>query len=147
MLDGVPQADPFGGWVFWPAYDPRRLAEARVVRGGGSGAHGPGALAGTIELTNAGPGELDGVVGELAYGSRDSIDAFAAAGLGLGDGFLSLSGGYARGDGFIPVIQPQRGPVDRPSPYEQASVAARGIAPVSGTMELQTSALWFRDRR
>ena len=22
VLDGVPQADPFGGWVNWPAYDP-----------------------------------------------------------------------------------------------------------------------------
>src|ERR1043165_7474975 len=23
MLDGVPQTDPFGGWIAWPAYDPR----------------------------------------------------------------------------------------------------------------------------
>ena len=22
VLDGVPQSDPFGGWVNWPAYDP-----------------------------------------------------------------------------------------------------------------------------
>ena len=45
VLDGVPQADPFGGWVNWPAYDPSGLAEIRVVRGGGSVANGPGALA------------------------------------------------------------------------------------------------------
>ena len=25
ILDGVPQTDPFGGWISWPAYDPRRL--------------------------------------------------------------------------------------------------------------------------
>ena len=49
MLDGVPQSDPFGGWVNWPAYDPGGLGEVRVVRGGGSVANGPGALAGTIE--------------------------------------------------------------------------------------------------
>ena len=24
VLDGVPQTDPFGGWVNWPAYDPLR---------------------------------------------------------------------------------------------------------------------------
>src|SRR5215203_4251406 len=32
ILDGVPQADPFGGWVNWPAYDPASLAGIRVVR-------------------------------------------------------------------------------------------------------------------
>lgn len=25
ILDGVPQGDPFGGWVNWPAYDPARV--------------------------------------------------------------------------------------------------------------------------
>src|SRR5690349_16085287 len=55
ILDGVPQTDPFGGWISWPAYDPRRLGQVRVVRGGGSGAAGPGALAGTIEMESAAP--------------------------------------------------------------------------------------------
>src|SRR5215216_6070064 len=36
MLDGVPQSDPFGGWVNWPAYDAAGLEGARVLRGGGS---------------------------------------------------------------------------------------------------------------
>ena len=42
ILDGVPQSDPFGGWIALPAFDPRRLGEVRVVRGGGTGANGPG---------------------------------------------------------------------------------------------------------
>src|SRR5689334_13854255 len=46
ILDGVPQADPFGGWVNWPAYDPAGLGRIQVVRGGGSVASGSGALAG-----------------------------------------------------------------------------------------------------
>src|SRR5678816_3717799 len=25
VLDGVPQADPFGGWINWPAYDPASI--------------------------------------------------------------------------------------------------------------------------
>ena len=32
MLDGVPQTDPFGGWISWPAYDPRR-ARSRGAAG------------------------------------------------------------------------------------------------------------------
>src|SRR5688500_3265862 len=46
VLDGMPQSDPFGGWVNWPAYNPAGLAEVRITRGGGSLSHGPGALAG-----------------------------------------------------------------------------------------------------
>jgi outer membrane receptor protein involved in Fe transport len=147
LLDGVPQTDPFGGWVSWPAYDPQRLGAVRVVRGGGSGANGPGALAGTIELISARPSELEGLGAALAYGSRDSLDARAGAGLALGAGFLSLSGSYARGDGFVPVVEEQRGPVDRASPYEQASASLRAVAPLSDAVELQANGLWFSDDR
>src|SRR4051812_3369494 len=52
FLDGVPQSDPFGGWINWPAYDPSSIAEVRIVRGGGSVANGPGSLAGTIAMVS-----------------------------------------------------------------------------------------------
>lgn len=147
LLDGVPQSDPFGGWISWPAYDPRRLGLIRVTRGGGSGANGPGALAGTIELESAAPGDLAGLSAGVAYGSRDSIDAAAGYGARLGGGFLGISAAYARGDGFTPVVARQQGPADRPSPYEQASLAARAIAPLSATVELQANISGFTDQR
>lgn len=146
-LDGVPQTDPFGGWISWPAYDPRRLGRVRVVRGGGSGTAGPGALAGAIELQSAGPGEMQGMAGSLAYGSRDSRDGFVSAGLPLGQGFLTVSGSYAAGEGFVPLVAEQRGPADRPAPYEQASAALRAVAPLGGEVELQANMLLFHDAR
>ncbi|MEO7178275.1 MAG: TonB-dependent receptor [Allosphingosinicella sp.] len=147
VLDGVPQTDPFGGWVSWPAYSPERLGEARVTRGGGSGVQGPGALAGTVELSSATPAQLLGPRGRLAYGSRDGFDAFAGLGMLLGRGFLAVSGAWARGDGFVPVVAGRRGPADRPSPYEQMSFAARAVAPLPGGAELQASGLVFSDSR
>jgi len=147
ILDGVPQTDPFGGWIAWPAYDPRRLGRIRVLRGGGTGADGPGALAGTIALDSALPADLEGPAARLSYGSRDGFDAFAAYGTHLGAGFVSLSGAYARGDGFIPVVARQRGPADRPSPYRQASFGARAVAPFSGAVELQANVSAFTDDR
>jgi vitamin B12 transporter len=147
VLDGVPQSDPFGGWISWPAYDPQQLGAVRVVRGGGSGIHGPGALAGTIEMFSADPADVQGANGSLFYGSRDSVDAHAGLGARLGGGFVALSGAYGRGDGFVPIVEDQRGPADRASPYEQASVALRAVAPLSGETELQASGLWFRDER
>src|SRR5881397_2454115 len=98
VLDGVPQSDPFGGWVKWPAYDPADLSDVRVVRGGGSVANGPGALAGTIDMTSrtdaGGSVEVDG-------GSRASLEASGRAGMAVGSSLLSISGRAERSDGFI----------------------------------------------
>lgn len=147
VLDGVPQTDPFGGWIAWPAFDPRRLGQVRVTRGGGSGANGPGALAGTIELDSAGPDEAAGLLASLAYGSRASVDAYAGYGARLGAGFAYVSASWARGDGFTPVVAEQRGPADRPAPYEQASIALRAALPVADAMELQAGLSGFADAR
>ena len=147
VLDGVPQTDPFGGWVSWPAFHTERLGEARVTRGGGSGVQGPGALAGTIELESAAPAELRGPQGRIAYGSRDGFEAFAGLGAPLGRGFAAVSAAWQRGDGFVPIVREQRGPADRPAPYEQMSFALRGSAPLPGGTELQASGLVFSDAR
>lgn len=145
VLDGVPQSDPFGGWITWPAYVPERLGSVRVTRGGGSGAYGSGALAGTIEMDSIGTGE--GLTGSLAYGSRASVEGSALLSGKLGSGFGLVSASYARGDGFVPIVAGQRGPADIAAPYEQATLAARGVAPLDAQTELQASVLGFTDRR
>jgi vitamin B12 transporter len=147
LLDGVPQIDPFGGWVSFAAFDPRRLGLVRVTRGGGTGAYGPGALAGTIELMSAGPHQLPPVSAGLAYGSRDSIDADAGVAGTLGDGFASISASYARGDGFIPIVAANRGPADFAARYEQASLGTRAVVPIGADTELQANGLMLVDRR
>jgi outer membrane receptor protein involved in Fe transport len=147
ILDGVPQTDPFGGWVSWPAYDPLRLGQVRVVRGGGSGAEGPGALAGTIELSSAGAAEIGPLSADLAYGSRRSLDAHVATGLATRSGFAMIGASLAKGAGFVPIVPEQQGPADRPSPYVQGSIAARAVTRIGGGPELQVSALAFTDDR
>lgn len=146
LLDGVPQTDPFGGWVAFPAYGVDRLGRVRVTRGGGSGFQGPGALAGTIELDSAGPGEVAPLAGRIAFGGRDSINAQAGATLDRPGGFATLAGAYARGDGFVPTVRESRGSVDRPAPYEQASVAARAVVR-AGATEVQANIGGFTDTR
>ncbi|UZK64905.1 TonB-dependent receptor [Sphingomonas sp. M1-B02] len=147
LLDGVPQTDPFGGWVAFPAYLPDRLASVRVTRGGGSGYAGPGALAGTVELTSGAPHELGPLALRAAYGSRNSRDASAVGAVEAGSGFFTIAGQYARGDGFVPTIAEDRGPVDRAAPYRQASLALRGVVDLGSGTELQANVSGFTDRR
>lgn len=144
ILDGVPQADPFGGWVNWPAYDPAALAEVRVIRGGGSVSYGPGALAGVIDMTSS----LDrGLSAGLDIGSRQSLEGRAHLAGNMGGGTLGISARGARGDGFIPIARDTRGPADRPAPYEEASLRGHWLGPIAPDVDLQVSASGFLDSR
>ena len=147
ILDGVPQSDPFGGWISFPAYATDRLGQIRVTRGGGSGIWGPGALAGTVELESASPDQLDPVDGRLDYGSRNSRDARASVMLKNSSSFVTASGALASGDGFIPIVAADRGPVDRAAPYRQVSAALRAVTTVGAQTELQANISAFDDRR
>jgi outer membrane receptor protein involved in Fe transport len=144
ILDGVPQTDPFGGWINWPAFDLNSLAQVKVVRGGGSVAYGPGALAGTIDMKSR---VLEGFAGSIEGGSRNSLDVTAAAGAAAGSGNFALFGRYARGDGFIPLTRDTRGPIDQPAPYEEASARASLVEPVSDDVEAQATLAGFLDHR
>jgi outer membrane receptor protein involved in Fe transport len=144
VLDGVPQSDPFGGWIAWPAFDASDLAEVRVARGGGSVVNGPGALGGTIELTSAGD---DSLRAALDRGSRDSLEGHASARSHFGKGFVAASIQASRGDGFIPVAGGSRGPADRPAPYRNGSVRLRSVMSLGSSIELQTSLSGFADER
>ncbi|MEP6983047.1 MAG: TonB-dependent receptor [Sphingomicrobium sp.] len=144
VLDGVPQADPFGGWVNWPAYDPASLAGIRVVRGGGSVGNGPGALAGTIEMTSRTDA---GVGGEVDGGSRNSLEARARLGIGMAGGVLAVSGRISRGDGFVPITETTRGPADKRAPYDEWSGRGHWVAPVGRDIEVQANLSGLHDWR
>ncbi|WP_338505078.1 TonB-dependent receptor [Sphingomonas kaistensis] len=147
LLDGVPQGDPFGGWITFPAYATDRIGEVRIRRGGGSAYFGPGALAGTVELESAVPAEGDTARGAFAYGSRDSLDGRASLLLSSSRRFVTVSGAFARGDGFIPIVAEDRGPIDRRAPYRQASGAARLVQEVEASTEAQVNVSAFSDKR
>ncbi len=147
LLDGVPQADPFTGFVPFAALAPERLARARVTRGGGSGPFGAGALAGVVELESAGPEEAQGLSGRGFMGSRGSMELSAGLVTPLGAGFVAAHGRFDRGDGFLLPPAEQRGPADAPSRYRSWSLGSRAVAPLGGGWEVQANLLFFDDRR
>jgi len=147
LLDGVPQADPFTGYIPYSALRPERLASARVTRGGGAGAFGVGAVAGTIELASGGPGDLPGLSARVFGGSRNASEVSGGIVQTLGSGFASINAGWDRGDGYVLIPESQRGSADVPARYDAWSVALRGVAPLGSGLEVQASALVFDDHR
>jgi outer membrane receptor protein involved in Fe transport len=147
LLDGVPQADPFTGFIPYAALRPERLSSVRVTRGGGAGAFGVGAVAGTIELFSGGPDELSGVSLRTAYGSRNATEVSGGIAQRLGAGFVTVNGGWDRGDGYILIPENQRGAADIPARYDQWSAALRAVVPLSSALEVQVGGLVFDDHR
>ncbi|MCF8708053.1 TonB-dependent receptor [Rhizorhapis sp. SPR117] len=147
LLDGVPQADPFFGYIPFTALVPDRLSLIRVTRGGGAGAFGAGAVAGTIEMVSAGRDLLPDLSASAFYGSRDATEMSATITPDLGTGFVSASGRWDRGDGFYTAPASQRTAADARAAYDNWSVGLRAVAPVSDTLEIQARGLVYRDER
>lgn len=147
LLDGVPMADPFFGYVPLPALTPDTLGTIRVTRGGGSGPFGAGALSGTIELESAGPDQLGLVNGQLLASQRGESEAALSIAPRLGSGFAVVSGRWDRGKGFFTTPEAQRVPVTVRARYESWSTQVRAVAPLTDTVELQARALVYRDDR
>lgn len=147
LLDGVPVADPFFGYIPFSALVPDRLSVVRVTRGGGSGAFGAGAVAGTIELASAARDQLPTLAGSAFYGSRDATELSASVTPDLGGGYVSLSGRWDRSDGFQTTPKDQRVAATVPAAYDGWSTNIRAVAPISATTEIQFRGTIFRDER
>ena len=147
LLDGVPLADPFFGFVPLSAIAPERLASARVTRGGGAGAFGAGAVAGTIDLASAGPAELGLLSGEASVDNRGETTLSGTLAPTLGRGFAEVSGRWDRGRGFATTPLAQRVAASVPAAYASWSAGLRGVAPLAPGIELQARGLAFQDDR
>ena len=147
LLDGVPIADPFFGYVPFTALSPERLSAVRVTRGGGSGPFGAGAVAGTIELVSAGRADLPLVAGEAALGSFDSSQLAASISPDLGAGFVTVSARAERSDGFYTTPVNQRVAATARARFRDWSAGIRGVAPIGADTELQAAGTVFDDHR
>lgn len=147
LLDGVPQADPFFGYIPFSAIAPERLSSVRVTRGGGNGAFGAGAVAGTIELNSAGRNDLPDASLSAFYGSNNSTQLSAGLATDLGAGFVSLSGRWDQGDGFFTTPATTRRPSDVRAAYDSWSTGLRAVAPLTNGVEMQFRGLLFQDTR
>lgn len=147
LLDGVPVADPFFGYMPLSSIQPETLGRIRVTRGGGAGPFGSGALAGTIELESAGADSLPPVMANLLVNDREETEASAAITQRLGGGFAVVSGRWDRGQGFFTTPDAQRVPASARAAFDSWQVGLRAVAPVSPDIEVQARVGLFEDRR
>lgn len=120
-LDGVPQQDPFGGWVIWGALPTETISGADIIRGAGAGPYGAGALTGTIDLQErAQPG-----FALSAEGGGRGYSRVAGMGAAQNDALsLMLAAVTEHDDGWIPTHE-GRGAADAPLYLDSSAGVAR----------------------
>ena len=111
LLDGVPIADPFGGWVNWSQIPRESLESAEIAKGGASDLYGGQALSGVAQLLTKTPEGTDASL-DLSYGNERTPNASGYLGHSFGKWLASGAAEYFRTDGYIPVEFSQRGAVD-----------------------------------
>ena len=139
-LDGVPQGDPFGGWVLWSGLPPASIEGALVVRGAGAGPYGAGALTGTVQLaerTRVAP------QGEYELWGAGRGGAGGQAVFATGD--MMAVAAVERSDGWTPV-RTGAGAADKPLAFGSASLALR-YAPEVGYGRLSLRMAGYREQR
>lgn len=146
LLDGVPQNDPFGGWIYWSALPAPALAGVDVIRGGGAGPFGNAALSGTIALTSRAIAGAGGYA-DARFGSRDTLSLTGAVQVDAGQAEIFAGGHYFDSDGYQTLRADQRGPIDTPLASEARSGYAGGRIDLDEVTTLTVRAGAFKEER
>jgi outer membrane receptor protein involved in Fe transport len=141
-LDGVPQNDPFGGWVYWSGYQGQSVHAATVRKGGSSGAFGAQALAGAVELETSSQNHVSGF-----YGSDNAFGLNGSATIDVGNGDVSVGGGYFETDGDYLIGKSDRGPVDARAASSSYSAYVSYAVDLGDATSLKTNVRAYGENR
>ncbi len=114
LLDGVPQNDPFGGWVYWARYDAAALDSIRIVPSARAAVWGNQSPAGVIQMNGRAPFEQRHVV-KAGAGGQGTFAGSMLHQMSDAEGARSVmfSAFGLHSDGFYAVGPSQRGLIDR----------------------------------
>jgi len=112
-LDGVPQNDPFGGWIYWQRYQSTSLSHIQIRPSSSSEAWGNYGTGGHISLRSISP--IDSRIHTKVTGGTDgTVNASISADTRLSNNAtFNLSALTAETDGFYTLRSDQRGSVDQ----------------------------------
>jgi outer membrane cobalamin receptor len=135
LVDGVPINDPFGGWVPWGRVPSEAVERVEVARGGLGDLYGPLAAGGVVQVLTARPaGPL--LRATVEGGSSATARMGALAGTRWERCGIFGSAERFQTDGWIPVAEAERGPVDEPAGSRRRVGFAGGSCDTAGGLRV-----------
>ncbi|WP_206171061.1 TonB-dependent receptor plug domain-containing protein [Phragmitibacter flavus] len=144
LLDGVPQNDPFGGWVYWQRLPPGLLGNVTVVQGGGAGLFGNNALGGTIYLSRR---NGHTVSASLMGGERETAEGVLLLSSAWGNWEVDAALQAQHTGGHPVVREDQRGPVDIDADSRSMLFESGVATTLESGVRVSVRASWFEEER
>jgi outer membrane receptor protein involved in Fe transport len=148
LLDGIPQNDPFGGWVNWARYDPALLSRVRLSSSSQSSTWGNLSVGGSIQLTSKaiknGQGGLT-----LSGGSHGYLaGSFFQDLVSDDERWRFRVGAHAsQSEGYFLLQESQRGEIDRKADLETRGAFLQAEWSLNDDLEIQSRLSWFHEER
>ena len=114
LWDGIPENDPFGGWVYWDRFSPTEMERVEISRGASTSVFGDLAMGGAIGLFSV-PASRNRWSAGYEGGNRNTHEV-SAGGSNLWRNFaVSAFGRAFTTDGYFIVPEGVRGRADTPA--------------------------------
>ncbi|MEM7790955.1 MAG: TonB-dependent receptor [Verrucomicrobiota bacterium] len=117
LRNGVPQNDPFGGWIYWTRLPKESIRSVDFLSPGQGLAWGSSSTGGVILIEDLSPFEAGGRI-DLEVGDPGSLSAYARQNHVDDNLALSVEAFGANRDGFKRVHPSDRGPIDTEAELE-----------------------------
>ena len=117
LVDGIPNNDPFGGWVYWSRMPLESAEQIEVVDGSTSSLYGNYAMGGVINFITNPPAPKTLEV-KAQYGSRNTPKVDFMGSHVWGKLGLTVDGNVFNTDGYYIVRENERGKVDNKAAAE-----------------------------
>jgi outer membrane receptor protein involved in Fe transport len=124
LWDGIPENDPFGGWLYWDRFAPQELERIEISRGASTSLFGDLAMGGALGLFTR-PAERLRFQAGYEVGNRNTHEVMAGASDLWRHVAISAFGRAFTSDGYFVVPSTIRGAVDHQAGVEFIAGNAR----------------------
>jgi outer membrane cobalamin receptor len=148
LLDGIPQNDPFGGWVYWARYDAAALDSIRIVPAARAAVWGNQSPAGVIQMNGREPFE-NRHSAKIGGGSQGTFSGSTSHQMTSADKTqaVSFSAFSLHTDGFFAVDSSQRGLIDRKLDTELAGADLKFAWLAAPRLTVEPMVSWYQENR
>ncbi len=146
LRDGIPQNDPFGGWVPWARYIPRSLQSMNIESGSQAASWGNLSAGGVIAINSATP-ELELHRVRLTVGSFDTIAADTQHTVTSGNHGFLVNVFAAKSDGSALIHERDRGPIDGTAEFKTRGVDLRHEYWIHDRLRLESALNYYEEER
>ena len=148
LRDGIPQNDPFGGWISWTRYRPDTLESISLTPSAAASIWGNQSPAGVVQLTSRQPQENRALL-HSSFGSHQ-ISVISAQGESvIVDEELAVQANFfsIQSDGFHTLQASQRGAIDRKRDLDVRGAEVRTVWQPTDAVSIEASVSIFEEQR